>query len=131
MEINDTCEFEYVVQEKDLASLLPLVEGDGFPPVLATYRMVALMEIAAARLMIPLLKDGEFSVGVNVNVTHTAPTLPGATIKVKATFTQMDGKLFGFEVEISDETGSAGKGTHTRAIINNEKLLIGAAKRAS
>jgi predicted thioesterase len=43
----------------------------------------------------------------------------------------MEGKLYSFEVEIIDDKGSAGKGTHTRAIVNNEKLLIGAAKRAS
>ncbi len=131
MEINDTCEFDYVVEEKDLASLLPLEKGDCFPTVLATYRMIALMEIAAARLMIPLLKEGELSVGVNLNVTHTAPTLVGGTIKVKATFREMEGKLFGFDVEIIDKVGSAGKGTHTRAIVNNEKLLIGAVKRGS
>ena len=75
MQINDTCEFDYIVEEKDLASLLPLEDGDAFPAVMATYRMIALMEIAAARLMIPLLKEGELSVGVNLNVTHTAPTL--------------------------------------------------------
>ena len=55
----------------------------------------------------------------------------GNKIKVKATFLQMEGKLYSFEVEIIDDKGSAGKGTHTRAIVNNEKLLIGAAKRAS
>ena len=131
MSINDTCEFDYIVEEKDLASLLPLEENDAFPAVMATYRMIALMEIAAARLMIPLLKEDELSVGVNLNVTHTAPTLVGNKIKVKATFLQMEGKLYSFEVEISDDKGSAGKGTHTRAIVNNEKLLIGAAKRAS
>ncbi|WP_034255551.1 thioesterase family protein [Aliarcobacter lanthieri] len=129
MNINDTCEFDYIVEDKDLASLLPLKDGDAFPTVLATYRMISLMEIAASRLMIPLLKEGELSVGVNVNVIHSAPTLEGATIKVKATFIHMEGKLFAFDVEIFDKTGSAGKGTHTRAIINNEKLLEVAKKK--
>lgn len=130
MNINDTHEFEYKVEEKDLASLLPLVKEDAFPSVLATYRMIALMEMAAGRLMFPLLGEGELSVGVNVNTIHTAPTLVDDTITIKARFTGMEGKLYNFEVEIFDAGGSAGKGTHTRAIINNEKLLAGAAKRA-
>ena len=131
MEINDTYEFKYVVKEEDLASLLPLEEGDAFPPVLATYRMIALMEMAAARMMHPLLKEGELSVGVNVNTLHTAPTLQNDTITIKATFTGRQGKLYGFEVELFDAGGSAGKGTHTRAIVNNEKLLVAAKKRVS
>ncbi len=131
MEINDTYEFKYTVEQKDLASLLPLSKEDAFPAVLATYRMIALMEMAAGRLMFPLLKDGELSVGVDVNVKHGAPTLPGDTITIKASFTGMQGKLYGFEVEIVDGGGSAGKGTHTRAIINDEKLIAGAKKRVS
>lgn len=131
MNINDTHEFEYTVEEKDLASLLPLVKEDAFPSVLATYRMIALMEMAAGRLMFPLLGEGELSVGVNVNTIHTAPTLVDDTITIKAKFTGIEGKLYTFEVEIFDAGGSAGKGTHTRAIINNDKLLAGAVKRAS
>jgi len=131
MNINDTYEFNYTVEEKDLASLLPLEVGDGFPAVLATYRMIALMEMAAARMMHPLLKEGELSVGVNVNTMHTAPTLVGDTITIKATFTQLQDKLYSFDVQIVDSGGRAGKGTHTRAIVNNEKLMAGAAKRVS
>jgi predicted thioesterase len=130
MNINDTHEFKYTVEEKDLASLLPLVKEDAFPSVLATYRMIALMEIAAGRLMFPLLEEGELSVGVNVNIIHSAPTLVDDIITIKAKFTGMEGKLYNFDVEIFDIGGSAGKGTHTRAIINNDKLLRGAAKRA-
>lgn len=131
MKINDTYEFNYTVKEKDLASLLPLSKEDAFPAVLATYRMIALMEMAAGRLMFPLLKKGELSVGIDVNVKHFAPTLQGDNITIKATFTGMQGKLYEFDVEIIDAGGSAGKGTHSRAIINNEKLLAGAKKRAS
>jgi len=131
MNINDTYEFNYTVEEKDLASLLPLEKEDGFPCVLATYRMIALMEMAAARMMHPLLKEGELSVGVNVNTIHTAPTLVGDTITIKATFTNMQDKLYAFDVVMFDSGGKAGKGTHTRAIINNEKLMEGAAKRVS
>lgn len=131
MNINDTYEFKYIVKEEDLASLLPLEKADSFPAVLATYRMIALMEMSAARLMRPLLKEGDLSVGVNVNVVHTAPTLKGDELTVKAKFLEMEGKLYKFEVQIYDIGGKAGSGTHTRAIINNDKLMQGANKRAS
>jgi len=129
MKMNDIYEFEYKVEEKDLASLLSITKEDTFPSVLATYRMIALMEMAAGRLMFPLLNEGELSVGVHVNTIHSAPTLVDNIIKIKAKFNGMEGKLYNFDVEIFDAGGSAGKGTHSRAIINNEKLLAGAGKR--
>ncbi|NQY94944.1 MAG: dihydrolipoamide acyltransferase, partial [Campylobacteraceae bacterium] len=58
-------------------------------------------------------------------------TLVGEQIKIKATFTHMQEKLYAFDVEIVDGGGRAGKGTHTRAIVNNEKLMAAAAKRVS
>src|SRR4029453_9587372 len=57
--------------EADLASSLRFGPGDAFPPVLATARMVALMEVAAARVLAPFLGPGELSVGVRVEVTHS------------------------------------------------------------
>ncbi|WP_417794758.1 thioesterase family protein [Terasakiella pusilla] len=129
MQVNDVYEFAYKVQEADLAKELAIEEGDAFPPVFATARMVGLMELAAARLMRPLLSDGELSVGVNVNVNHTAATSIDAEIKLKASFLGMEGKLYKFQVELFDQGGLAGKGIHTRAIIVNERLLEGAKKR--
>jgi fluoroacetyl-CoA thioesterase len=58
---------QLVVGINDLASALPLA-------VLPTARLVALMEIASARVLIPLLGAGQLSVGISIDVTHTAPT---------------------------------------------------------
>ena len=131
MEIGQKIEFTYTVQEKDLAKYVGVDEQDQFPEVLATARMIALMEVCAARLMNPLVKEGELSVGVNVNVMHLAPTLRDDLVTLKAIFQGMEGKLYKFDVEIHDAGGIAGKGTHTRAIIKTERLLEGAKKRAS
>jgi len=129
MEIGQKLEFIYKVQEKDLAKYVAVDEQDQFPEVLATARMVALMEIGAARNMDSLVKDDEQSVGVNVNVTHLAPTLCNDDVTVVAIFIGMEGKLYNFDVEIHDAGGLAGKGTHTRAIVKTERLLQGAQKR--
>ncbi len=131
MEIGQKLEFLYTVEEKDLAKYVAVDSEDNFPEVLATARMVALMEISAARLMNPLVKEDEQSVGVEVNVKHLAPTPVNAQVKLIATFTGMDNKLYKFDVEIYDEGGLAGKGIHTRAIIKTERLMQGIAKRTN
>ena len=129
MNIEETLEFKYRVQRKDLAKELAIDEQDDFPEVLATARMVALMELAAARLMKPLLNEGELSVGVNVAVNHLAATPNGEEVIARATYKGLEGKLFKFHVELQDGGGIAGSGTHTRAIIKAERLLQGAEKR--
>jgi len=129
MEIESEYQFDYVVQSKDLAKELSIDDNDEFPEVFATSRMVALMELAAARLMKPLLKEGELSVGVNVNVNHLAATPNKEVVRSVATFKGMEGKLFKFEVALFDNGGKAGFGTHTRAIVKTERLLQGAQGR--
>ena len=128
---NASLEFAYRVQERDLASILSIDPGDDFPEVFATSRMIALMELAAARLMRGELQSGDLSVGVGVDLKHTAATLEGETVRVKATFLGMDGKFFRFTVELFDAAGLAGGGQHTRAIVKTERLLEGARKRAA
>jgi fluoroacetyl-CoA thioesterase len=130
LDIDQSLEFDYTVRDSDLAKNLRIDPGDSFPEVLATSRMIALMELAAARLMRGELQDGELSVGVGLNVTHTAATLCGEAVRVRATFRGMEGKFFRFAVGLFDGAGPAGGGEHTRAIIRLDRLLDGARKRA-
>jgi predicted thioesterase len=130
-EINATASAELIVGPEDLASSLPIEMGDQFPAVFATARMVALMEIAAARVLQPLLGPGELSVGVTVDVSHTAPTPPGAQVITTARYAGREGKLFLFEVTATDPGGEIGRGWHKRAIVTSERLQSGAAKRMS
>ena len=128
-EINATATAEWTVGPADLASALPIETDDEFPPVFATARMIGLMEIAAARVLQPLLGPGELSVGVTVDVSHTAPTPVGAQVIATARYAGREGKLFLFEVSVSDPGGEVGRGWHKRAIVSNERLQSGAAKR--
>lgn len=118
-----------VVGEGDLASVLVAEKGDAFPRVLSTARMIALMELAASRALHPLQAEGELSVGVNLDVAHTAATPPGATVTATGTFLKMEGKLYVFEVVAEDPGGEIGRGLHRRAIVARERLEAGAAKR--
>lgn len=129
MEVESTFEYRYVVQSKDLAKALSIDEQDVFPEVFATSRMIALMELAAARLMKPSLAENELSVGVNVNINHFAATPNNEEVRVVAIFKGMEGKLYKFEVELYDKGGKVGSGTHTRAIVETARLVQGAFNR--
>jgi fluoroacetyl-CoA thioesterase len=125
----DTAQVRLVVQENDTARALSISPEDSFPAVFATSRMVALMELAAARALRPLLESGQLSVGVALQVRHTAATPLGSEVRAVATYLGPDGKLFRFKVEAFDDAGPIGGGEHTRAIIDEERLLSGAARR--
>ncbi|HVR43149.1 MAG TPA: thioesterase [Thermoanaerobaculia bacterium] len=118
-----------LVAESDLASSLSPDPEDRFPRVFATARMVAMMELTAARLMRPLLGKGELSVGVSIDVVHEAATPPGVEVKTTARFLGTEGKTFLFEVTAEDPGGRIGAGKHRRAIVTDERLVSGAAKR--
>lgn len=120
-----------VVTESDTAGALALSAADEFPAVLATSRMIALMEVAAARAMTPLLAAGQLSVGVAVDIRHLAATPVGAEVHAVATFLGMEGKLFAFRLEAFDPGGKIGEGRHTRAIIDSARLIAGAADRVA
>lgn len=124
-----TGEAHLTVTHGDTAAALSISGDDAFPAVFATARMVALMELAAARAMRPLLGAGELSVGVSVEIRHIAPTPVGSEVRAVATYLGPEGKLFRFRVEAFDDAGPIGDGTHTRAIVATERLEAGAAKR--
>jgi fluoroacetyl-CoA thioesterase len=129
LKAGETAEARLSVQHSDTAQALQLSQEDAYPPVFATSRMVALMEIASARLLNRLLQPGQLSVGVNVNITHAAATPVGGSARAVATYIGQEGKLHRFKVEAFDDAGPIGQGEHTRAIVSTERLLAGAAKR--
>lgn len=131
MKIGDTLEVRFAVRPNDSAQALELSADDSFPNVFATSRLVAYLEMAATRLMRPLLEPGQHSVGVEVAIKHTAATPIGGNVRTIATYLGPEGKLFRFKVEAYDDAGPIGGGEHTRAIVSTSRLLAGAALRTS
>jgi predicted thioesterase len=129
IEPGHSAQASFVVQYRDTAETLSISEEDSFPAVFATSRMIALMELAAARAMRPSLAEGELSVGVSLNVKHTAATPIGCTVRAVATYLGLEGKLYRFKVEAFDDAGPIGGGEHCRAIVSTERLMSGAEKR--
>jgi len=131
LEVGTNSSIEFKVEEKDLAKNINISQDDLFPEVYATARLVALMEASAARVLLPLLQEGQLSVGVEVNVKHLAPTLKGDVVKSTATFEGMEGKLYKFTIKAFDSAGKVGESIHTRAIVSQERLMAGAYKRVN
>ena len=76
-----------------------------------------------------LLSPDQLSVGVGVNIMHLAATPNKTEVSAKATFLGMEGKLYKFKIEAFDTGGLIGKGEHTRAIIDFDRLVTSAQKR--
>jgi fluoroacetyl-CoA thioesterase len=129
MNSNFSAEAGIVVTPEDTARHIALAPTDSFPEVFATSRMIALMELAAARAMAPLLGQGQLSVGVSISVRHTAATPVGSRVRAVATYLHTEAKLMHFRVEAFDEAGPIGVGDHTRAVIDTARLLSGAERR--
>ena len=113
----------------DLADQVALDAGDVFPAVYATSRMIALMEVAAARVLTPILGPGENSVGVTVDIEHTSPTPSGGRVTAEARYLGREGKLYLFEVIARDDAGIIGRGRHRRAIVDAKRLEASAGRR--
>lgn len=129
--LHSLAEVSFDITESDLASAISPDPADAFPRVFATSRLVAFMELAASRLLLPLLEPGQLSVGVTIEATHTAATPPGSRVRATASFLGMEGKIYLFEVIAYDQAGEIGRGTHKRAIISLERLMAGAERRRS
>ena len=127
--VGTEAEASWIVGESDLASVLSDAHSGKFPDVFSTSRMVALMELAAARALLPALAPGELSVGVLVEIVHTAATPPGVRVRATALYTGRAGKAYAFEVIAYDPAGEIGRGTHHRAIIDSDRLVRGAERR--
>lgn len=107
------------VEKEDTA----LEVGSGSLLVYATPCMVALMEGAACEAIAEGLDEGETSVGIELNIQHTAATPVGMEVRAEAEVIAVDGKIITFEIHAFDESGEIGKGTHKRAVINAQRFL--------
>jgi fluoroacetyl-CoA thioesterase len=87
------------------------------PQVFATGYMVGLMEWACMQLMAPHLDPGEGSLGVHIDVNHTAATPPGFAVTVDVECTEVVGKKISFKVKAHDGVDQIGAGRHERFVV--------------
>ncbi|WP_041917265.1 thioesterase family protein [Desulfitobacterium dehalogenans] len=108
---------EKIVDQTNTAKTM----GSGSLDVLATPALVAMMEEAAVRAL--NLAEGQSSVGVSLNIKHTAATPLGMKVWADAELIEIDRRRLVFQIEAYDEKELIGSGTHERFIIDVEKFM--------
>ena len=99
--------------------------GSGTLPVYGTPYLAALMENAAMTALQGFLEPGQGRVGTHIDISHDAPTPVGMTVTAEAEILSVseNGRMVTFSVRAWDERGPVGKGSHTRAVIQEERFL--------
>lgn len=107
-----------VTKSKTVPHLFP--ESPDFrtmPEIFATGYMVGLMEWACIEAIKPHLEEGEGSLGVDISVSHVAPTPPGMEVTVTVTCRSVSSRRVSWHVRAEDEKELIGEGTHDRAVV--------------
>jgi len=128
-----TFEFDFTIPEsKTVPHIYP--ESEEFqlmPRVFSTGFMIGLMEWACVRFVNEHIDwPREQSVGIDVNLNHTAATPPGLTVNVKGELVEVDGKRLVFSIVAHDGVDQISKGTHQRFIVNADKFVAKAEEKA-
>lgn len=125
--MNKYVDIEHVVEESGLASSMK----SGSLAVLATPQLAAWMEESACACIdqaSDLTTDAEESlqmttVGTNINLDHLKASPLGATIKVRATVTKVDGRKIEFWCEAWQDDVLIGQASHTRVMVDADKFV--------
>jgi predicted thioesterase len=109
---------ELTVSETDTA----IAFGSGDVPVLATPRVLALVEAATVAAVEGRLEEGQTTVGTRVELAHTSPTPVGRTVVATAAVSSVDGRRVLFDVIVTDGSSVAAAGLVERVIVDREKF---------
>nr|WP_298685630.1 thioesterase family protein [uncultured Dongia sp.] len=133
LKVGDKHVFTFTVTEAQTVPALYPQSADftTMPSVFATGFMVGLMEWACIDALRPHLDDGEGSLGIAINVNHTAATPPGMLVTVHVTCTKVEGKLLQWQVRAEDEVDLIGEGTHDRAVVRWDRFKAKVAEKAA
>lgn len=112
-------EVRLVVGEADTAKAM----RSGTVPVLATPRVVALVEEAAVRAVEGSLAPGTTTVGMRVQLDHLQPTKVGDEVVAEAMLERVEGRRLMFTVSVSDQRGLVAAGKVTRVLVDLERFL--------
>ncbi len=110
---------EILVEEEDLASFLGNIDAK----VLATPRLISLLEEAARTATEESIPEGSMTVGTLVKVRHLSATPPGLKVRAEASLKEIDGRRLVFDVTAYDDFEKIAEGEHERFIVSTEQFL--------
>lgn len=95
----------------------------GEVPVLATPRIIALVEQATVAALEGELDNGCTSVCMRVQVEHISPTPVGGRVRAEVTLEKVEGRRLAFNVSARDDRGLIAAGRVTRVVVDRERFL--------
>ena len=99
--------------------------------VYATPELVRDFEIACRDFLLAHADAGEDSVGTGISVTHGGATLRGMKVDITVTVAKIDGRLVTFDLVAKDAIEEISRGTHSRFVVEIEKLRARVAAKAA
>ena len=107
------------VEEGDTA----LAIGSGDVPVLATPRLVTILEQASVQALGDRLGPEKTSVGYEVQLAHLSPTPVGSEVTAEATLESVEGRRLTFRVSVTDARGLVAAGRITRVVVVRDRFI--------
>jgi fluoroacetyl-CoA thioesterase len=97
--------------------------GSGDVPVLATPRLIALVEQASILALGSTLGPEKTSVGYEVQLAHLSPTPVGSVVTADATLESIEGRRLTFRVSVTDARGLVAAGRITRVVVIRDRFI--------
>ena len=110
---------EMIVGEGDLVRQLGNIDVD----VLATPRLVQLMEAATVQTIQEFIPPEQLSLGTRVKIRHLSPTPLGMKVIAHALLKEINGNRLFFLIDAYDEVEKVAEGEHERVLVSKERFL--------
>ena len=104
--------------------------GSAGSKILSTPNMVALMEATALELAKAYLAEDQTTVGAEIHCRHLAPTPVGMKVTATARLRSIERRKMWFDIEVHDEKGKCGEGSHLRIMVTQQGMKEKAEKKA-
>ena len=133
--LQEGLEFDFafnVLDNKTVPALFPeSPEFQLMPRVLATGFLVGLVEWTCIQAVNPHLDwPNEQTVGIAVDLTHSAATSVGLTVTVQVRLDKIEGRKIRFAVTARDDVDEISRGYHERFVIDAHRFNGKAAEKA-
>ena len=99
--------------------------------LLSTPALISMIIDGSCELLHQLIPDDYTTVGYNINLSHTNPTVIGEKVTIKITVSKVEGNRIFLDVIGHDSGGVICQGKYERVIVNKQKLMEKAYKRTS
>ena len=124
--LEGSCE-RVVTPEMTLAHIEP-----SWPAVFSTPAMIAMMDFASSRAILPVLPEGSLQVGVRVEVDHLKAAPIGTAVIAVSRLAEIDGRRLIFEAEVRSGADLLGRGRIFHRLVPHARFAaIAAGKHPS